>query len=196
MKKTVFLFSAFLLLASPLHAETVARIVAVVNNQIITSSEFQDRLNLVLTASTLPNNADTKQKLGPQILRNLIEEQLRLQEATKQKITVDDKEVAAGFAQIAQQNNMQPEQFQNELRRAGVNDKTLHDQVRAQVAWSKLLRERVVPKVQVNPPEVDSYLARLRGNIGKPQYLLAEIFLPVDEPAQEKDVVQLSGTHY
>ena len=192
MKKIILLL-ILLAVALPLHAENAARIAAVVNNQLITSTELNDRLALTRGAGGMPDNAETRQKLAPQILRSLIEEQLRMQEAVKQKIVIDDNEVKAGFAQIAQQNNMTPEQFQAELHQAGVNDKTLMDQVRTQIAWAKLIRERLSPKVQIQPADVEAYIARLKNDIGKPQYLLAEIVLPVDNAAEENQIMQLAG---
>lgn len=195
MKKAIIILSLLAVTffaALPALAETIAKIVAVVNDQIITATEFNDRLTLVLTASTIPDTQETRQKMGPQILRNLIEEQLRLQEALRQKIVINDDEIKAAFAQVAEQNKMQGDQFEKELRKSGVNPKTLKDQLKAQIGWAKLVRERLSPKVQVTPQDIDAFLARLRANIGKPQYLLAEIVLPIDDPSQENDVVQFS----
>ena len=57
------------------------RIAAVVNDDVITSGDLIDRINLGIATSGLPNDDNTRQRLAPQILRGFIDEKLQLQEA-------------------------------------------------------------------------------------------------------------------
>ena len=59
------------------------KIIAKVNNQIITNIDLESRLNLALAISNIPNEAEVKQRLREQILKTLIDETLKIQEAQK-----------------------------------------------------------------------------------------------------------------
>ncbi len=171
----------------------VSRIAATVNDQAITTADLAARARLAVVASGLPDTAETRERLRPQVLRSLIDETLQLQEANSQNVSVDDREVEAGFAQIAQQNNQTAAAFAARLDRARVPRRTLLRQIRANLAWRKLVQRRLSPSVQVTEEEIDAAIERLEANAGKPEYLVAEIFLGVSTPAAEAQVRALAG---
>jgi peptidyl-prolyl cis-trans isomerase SurA len=74
------------------------------------------------------------------------------------------------------------------LSRSGIPISTMRDQVRASVAWSRLLQRRFRPQLDVGEEDVDEVLRRIEASIGQPEYLVAEIFLGVDRPDQDADV--------
>lgn len=201
MRKTaVFLFALCLCFAlagavlpaaaqSGPHPETIA---AVVNEDAVSMSDLADRLRLVIASSGMPDNPDIRARMRPQILNILIEERLKLQEAARLELAVTQEEIAQGFASIAGQNNLEPEHFRALLRREGVDARTLEDQIRAEIAWSRVIQTRLRPQVVISDNEVDAVIARLRASQGKDEYLVSEIFLPVDNPADEADVRKLA----
>lgn len=169
--------------------ETIA---VVVNNDAITATDLDERLKLVMVSSGMPNSPEVREKLTPQIINMLVDEQLMMQEAQRMKITVSQEDIDKGFGTIAQQNNMELAQFREVMRRSGVPPRAMERQIKAQMAWGKVVHQRVRPTISVTDLEVDSAMERLRQGIGKNEFLIAEIFLPVDNPADEVNVSQLA----
>ena len=192
--KTICALLVAALLVLPGHARAAGAdgIAAVVNDQPVLMSAVADRMKLLMVSSGMPNTDETRTKIRPQVVNMLIDETLRTQEAAAQKIAVDDAAIDEGFAGIAAQNNMEPEKFRAVLRQSGINEKSLRDQIRAQIAWSRVVQERLSDQVEISEFDVETTEQRLRANIGKAEFLAAEIFLPVDAPGDEGDVKQLA----
>jgi peptidyl-prolyl cis-trans isomerase SurA len=187
--------AAFLLIAIPAHAADGSReegIVATVNEDAITASDLNNRLRLVMASSGMPDQPELRAKFAPQILNVLVEERLKLQEAARDGITVSEQDIDRGFADVAGQNKLTAEQFAGLLAKQGLKPATLRDQIKAQMAWGAVITKKLRPQVEVTDSEVDAELARLEKNIGKNQYLVAEIFLPVDSPKDEPAVKQVA----
>lgn len=182
-------FSALLLCGvASINSSVYARsegIAVVVNDGVVTASNVEDRLKLIMVSSGLPNTQEMRSQILPQVISGLVEEKIRIQEAEKDEISVTDGEINKGFETLAQQNNFSAEQFKAILARGGINIKTLHDQIRAQLAWSKLVQSKLRRQVSVSDTDVDAWLARYSNAIGKTEYLVSEIFLPVDDMKDE-----------
>jgi peptidyl-prolyl cis-trans isomerase SurA len=173
----------------PAAAQTpVEGIAAVVNDEAVSMSDVDNRLQLALLASGLPRTEETRDRLLPQVLRGLIDERLQRQEAARLGVQVAEAEVDEAFAGIAQQNGLTAAQFEQALRRGGVSPSTLRDQIRAQLAWRGVVRQRIVPTVQIPDAAVDEEIRRFEENQGLPEYRVSEIFLSVDTPGEEPEV--------
>ena len=180
--------SCLLLACDPAGAQQ--RIVAVVNDDVISAQDLDDRLQLVTLTSGIPDSEEARARLAPQVLRSLIEETLQLQEAERLDITVEDAEIQRALANIAERNQMTVEAMQRFFAQKGINLATLLDQVRAQIAWVKVVNRQIVPRVTVTVDQLDMAVEEARRNEGEPEYLLSEIVLPVDNPAQAQVVAQ------
>lgn len=176
----------------PVRAAGLESIAAVVNDDAISASDLSARMKLIMTSSGLPDKPEIKEKMRPQIVNSLIEERLMMQEAGRAGAKVSPEEIQQGFATIAQQNGMTADQFQEMLKRQNINRQTLAAQIEAQLAWSKVIQIKLRPQVNITEAQIDTELARMTADIGKTQYLVAEIFLPVENPKQESDARQLS----
>lgn len=191
-----FIFGTLVLLAVLAAGQTTQagseNIVAVVNDQAITATDLDERLQLIIVSSGMPNNKEIRERLTPQILNNLIEEQLKLQEAQRLEIAITDQDVDGGFLSIAQSNNMNADDFTVLLKRSKVSPLAIRKQVKANIAWQKVVQKEVHPKIVVNDNEVNAVLTRLKDGVGKTEYLVSEIFLPVDAPRDESSVRQLA----
>jgi peptidyl-prolyl cis-trans isomerase SurA len=174
--------------SGPAGAQSAQRIAAVVNDDVITSRDLDDRLELVMLTSGIPDTAQARQRLAPQVLRGLIEETLQNQEAKRLDIQVADAEIEQALSNIAQRNRMSVETMRQFITRNGVSLDTLLDQVRAQIAWVKVVNRQIVPRVTVTVDQLDMAVDEARRNTGQPEYLLSEIVLPVDSPSQAEAV--------
>jgi peptidyl-prolyl cis-trans isomerase SurA len=171
-------------------AEQSGRIAAVVNEDAITTDDLEGRLRLALVSSQLPDNAEVRARLKPQVLRNLIEEQLQIQEARRLQIRVEPTEIENAIEGLAKSNNMTRQDLQARFRQAGIPFSTMQSQAVAQIAWSRVVQKQIRPRVEITQDEVDDAYEKLKASAGKPQFLMAEIFLAVDNPSQDGSVQQ------
>jgi len=178
-----------LLSSLPLHAADEAeRVAAVVNDDIISVHDLDQRLKLVLLSSNLPDTVETRSRVMPQVIRRLIDERLELQEAEKQKVSVETGEIANAVANIEHSNNMPRGAMEKMLRARNVDPETLRQQVRADLAWSDVVHQELTRDIHVGDDAVNTRLANIKSNLGKPEYLAGEIFLAVEGPRNEEQV--------
>ena len=193
MKKFLLLLLLPLFFAAPARAgETLARIVATVNDRAISETDLANRISLVITAAGMPANDETRQRLRPQILRTLIDEELELQAALRAGITLTQDDLDKAFAVIAMQNKMTPEGFADALAASGVKKSWLYRQLRAQLSWTRLVQRTLLPQINVTDGDISETLARLAASAGKPENLVAEIFLPVESPGDDAEAEALA----
>jgi peptidyl-prolyl cis-trans isomerase SurA len=174
-------------------ASAQQRIVAIVNDQVISALDFDARLRLMMSTSGLPDTPEIRQRVSAQVLRSLVDERLQAQEAGRLGVAVTDPEIAAAIQRIEQSNRMPAGQLAVALRQAGVTISSLEDQLRTAIGWQKLVQRRLRPQVEVAEEEIDETLERLQSRRGAPEFLLSEIFLPLDTPDQD-DEVRLTAT--
>ena len=168
------------------------RVAAVVNDDIISVHDLDQRMKLVLLSSNLPDNVESRTRVMPQVIRRLIDERLELQEAEKNKVNVESSEVTTALANIERQNNMQHGTMEKLLRANGVDPDTLRMQLKADIAWSDVVRQELTRDVRIGDDAVNTRLANLKSNLGKPEYEAAEIFLAVEGPRYEEQVKSLA----
>ncbi len=93
-----------------------SRIAAVVNGDVISEADIANRARLFAISTGLPLSPEVIDRLKPQILRQLIDERLRVQEAQRRKIVIQDAQIAAAIKDIEARNNMQPGALAGEAR--------------------------------------------------------------------------------
>jgi peptidyl-prolyl cis-trans isomerase SurA len=155
----------------------VRKATAIVNGDIITDTDVDQRLNLVLAANQNRVSEEERQVLKVQVLRNLIDEKLQVQEAAQHDVTVPEAEVQQAYARIAQNFRQTPDQFAEFLRRSGSSPASIQQQIRSELAWSRLLRKRVEPFVNVGDDEVAAVIRKLEESKGQDEFRVGEIFL-------------------
>lgn len=176
------------LLSPAANAEMLGSIAAVVNEEAVTASDLDSRLSLGLLASGLPDTTDARDRLRAQVLRTLIDERIRLQEATRLGIEPTDNAIAEGVSTIATQNNIGVDAMITLFAQSGIPLATLQDQVRSTLAWNELVSRRLGSGIQISESDIDEVIARIEGNRGSSEFLLAEIVLPVADRQSEAEV--------
>jgi peptidyl-prolyl cis-trans isomerase SurA len=169
-------------------ADPLEKIVAVVNDEAISEDDLLGRLRLAMVAGNYPDTPEVREKLEPQVLRSLIDDQLRMQEARRLKLTVDKEEVDNEIKLTAEQNHQTLDQLKASLTKEGVPFSTFEKEITAQTAWRKVVQKEIRRRIDVTDAEIDSAYAKMMASIDKPQYLVAEIFLPVDSPGDDARV--------
>ena len=168
------------------------RIAAVVNDEVISYFDLVSRMRMVEISSNLPDTAETRQRIGGQVLRALVDEKLQLQEAKRQNIVATDDELNNALSQLEKQNSMQPGQLNDFLKSRGIDRGSLINQLTASIVWAKLVRRLAAQNTEITDEEVDDAIKHLKDHANDPESRIAEIFLPVDNPNQDQEVRALA----
>jgi peptidyl-prolyl cis-trans isomerase SurA len=177
--------------AIPACAQQDQGIAAIVNDDIISRHDLESRIMLFLATSNAQDTPENRRRLAPEVLRTLIDDVLKRQEMRRQNITVSQAEIDRTLAQIAAQLRVQPDHLADYLATRGVAMSTLIEQLEAEIGWLKAVTRIAGDRAVVSPEEVDEEMARMRGT--GVEYRVAEIYLAVDDPADQRRVEELAG---
>jgi peptidyl-prolyl cis-trans isomerase SurA len=156
----------------------VRRATAQVNGEIITGTDIDHRLALIIAANENKLPPEELARFRAQILTNLIDETLQIQEAVANKIEVTDAEVNQYFDRVAQQNfKRPPSEVEKYLVSIGASVATLKRQIKGELSWSRLLSRNVRPSANVSDDEVNAIIERIKATKGTTEYRLGEIYL-------------------
>jgi peptidyl-prolyl cis-trans isomerase SurA len=171
-----------------------ARIVAVVNGDAITKGDVDNRRRLFALSTGMSAAPDVLDRLTPQVTRQLIDERLRLQEVQRRHVIVHDNEIAAAIREIEQRNGMPEGTLRRRLSTDGVEFRTLIDQVRAQIGWSRVLREVLGSQTEITDADIQEQANLLKAQIGQQEFRIAEIFVPIGDPGQAEEAHRFAET--
>lgn len=156
----------------------VRRATAQVNGEIITGTDIDHRLALIVAANNNQLPPEEVARFRAQILTNLIDETLQIQEAAANEIEVTDAEVNQYFDRVAQQNFNRPaNEVEKYLVSIGSSVATLKRQIKGELSWSRLLSRNVRPSANVSDDEVNAIIERIKATKGTTEYRIGEIYL-------------------
>jgi peptidyl-prolyl cis-trans isomerase SurA len=155
----------------------VRKATAIVNGSVITGSDVDHRLNLIVLANGGRIPPEEMQRLREQVLRNLVDETLQIQAAEAAEIKIEPTEINTFFEQYSKNFGRSPKDFAEYLRNAGSSEASIKRQIHGEIAWSRLQRRQIEPFVNVGDEEVQAIIDRLNASKGAQEYRIAEIFL-------------------
>ncbi|SCW48594.1 peptidyl-prolyl cis-trans isomerase SurA [Sphingobium faniae] len=155
----------------------VRKATAIVNSRIITGTDVDQRLALIIAANGGKVPDEEKERLRVQVLRNLIDETLQIQEAAANDIRVPAEEINQSYERVAANFRQSPAQFDQYLRAQGSSAASIKRQIEGELAWSRLLRRNIQPFVNVSEEEVKSVVDRLNAAKGSDEFRIGEIYL-------------------
>ncbi|MBI1400373.1 peptidylprolyl isomerase [Hyphomonas sp.] len=153
-------------------------IAAIVNDKPISYSDVRQRARLLmLTLGRQQPTAEQIQQITGQALEQLIDERLQLDRVAEFEVEVDRREIDAELASMASEGGLGADGLRQQLLSAGVNPVSLEEQIRAEIAWNRLMSGLYGSRIRVSDSQVDDQLERLRTASKKTQYRVSEIFL-------------------
>jgi peptidyl-prolyl cis-trans isomerase SurA len=179
------------LLAAPADADAIA---AVVNGDVVTRADVVNRAKLFALSTGLTMTPDLLARLKPQLIRELIDDRLKLQEIQHRKIVISDADVASAIANVEQRNGLPRGGLREKLAKAGVSFSMLIEQTRTSLGWTRVLRQELAQRGFVTPAEVAEQEALFKKQTGQPQYHVAEIFVPAEDPSRQNDARKFADT--
>jgi peptidyl-prolyl cis-trans isomerase SurA len=169
-------------------AQETLKIAAVVNDDVISAFDLSARTMLIIVLSKLPRNQQTVERLEPQVLRMLIDEKLKLQEAERLGIQVSQQELESTLAHIEKSNKFAPGKLISTLESLGIGIDSLLSEAKSNIAWSQIIPKKYGSNVEVTDEDITAALNEATERQNQPQYLLSEIVLPFDNPSKSLEV--------
>ena len=190
VKTPVFgaLICALVFLGADAAAQGELGIAAVVNDKVISLRDLNGRLSLAIATSRVEDGPEVRSRMAPQVLRNLIDEQLKLQEAKRLGIRVTQAELDGAITRIETNNDFGDGGLSGFLAGRRIEMPILLNQIEADIAWVKLVSRSGSQRISMSDEEIDETMAEIKANEGMPEFLASEIFLRLESPDQERDV--------
>ncbi len=166
--------------AAVVSAEMVDRIVAIINDSVITMSELNAATALALEKSGGDKN-DEKAILGmkKKILDDLIEQKLVKQASDKAGIDVSEKEIDNAVEDIKKENGMTQDALLLTLARSGLTYKEYREQLKEQIRQVKFVNKEFRSKITIEPEDVEDYYRQHKDDFQTPAaYRVNMIFIP------------------
>ena len=191
MKRRFILALVALVLAAPsARAQEVLWIAAVVNDEVVSIYDLEQRLKLALASANLEDTVDNRLRFRDRILDQLIDERLQWQESQRRNIAVTEDDIDNEMRLIEQQNGLAVGGLDTFLRVNSIDKSVLADQLRTQIGWRNLIMSRIRPTITVGEDEIDAVIERMRASAGQRESFVLEIFLAVDNAASEAEVAR------
>jgi peptidyl-prolyl cis-trans isomerase SurA len=168
----------------------VDRIVAVVNKEVVTQFEFQERVDRIMKQLQQRGTAlPARDEIERQILERIIMEKVQLQFAKETGLRVDDLELDRTISRVADGNKLSLTEFRRTLERDGIPFDKFREEVRNEILVNRLREREVTSKLSVSEGEIDNFLldqgARKDATM---EYNLAHILVRVPEQASPEQL--------
>ena len=167
----------------------IDRIVAVVNDEVITQNELADRQRAVMQQLQRSGGQVPPQgALQAQILERLINEMVQTQMAKETGIKVDDAMVEKAMQRIADDNNLSMSAFRAALERDGISYSRFREDMRKEIVLTRLREREVENAVVVTDAEVETELARAAKQRVDMEYRLQHILVLIPQQATPEQI--------
>jgi len=169
----------------------VDAIVAVVNTDVITMKELNDRIQIIEQRMRRQNmQVPPRDLLQKQLLERLIVNRAQMQMARDLGVRVDDTMLDRAVARIAEQNGITVQALRDQLERDGVSFARFRDEIREEITLQRLREREVDNKLQITESEIDSFLASstARSADAQQEINIAQILVRVPENASAQQI--------
>jgi peptidyl-prolyl cis-trans isomerase SurA len=188
--------SAMMAMSHVVCAQTEAvkldRVVAIVDQDVVLESEFNER-----KSSVLERLRGQYQQLPPddvldqQILEQLIIERIELSMAERYEIRVSEEDVDQAIARVLQNNRVTLSQLEDDLKRRGLSMLGLRKQLRNEITVSQLEQGVVTGRIKVTEQEIDNFLASTDGKFAtSPDYHVGHILIALPSGVSADEVAE------
>ncbi|HYD33100.1 MAG TPA: peptidylprolyl isomerase [Methylophilaceae bacterium] len=172
------------------------RIVAVVDQVVITEKELQSKISVV-SAQLQKKGVELPPQdvLEKQILERLINDSLQLQFAQQTGLRVDDNQLDKTIERIAEQNKMDVGQFRQTLESEGINFRTFREDIRNEILLARLREREVDNRINITEAEIDNFLITQssRQEESQDEYEVSHILVRAPEEGSPEELQQLRG---
>lgn len=189
------LFAVHTLLAQPAVAAELDKIVAVVNNEVITRLELDNRIDAAMRQLRRQGTAlPARAQIERQVLDRMVLERIQLQRARELGLRADDVTLQRALQTIADNNKLSMANLRQAVEtQEGVSWERFREDIRNEVTLSRLREREVDSKITVSDAEVAAFLASPEGATRGREFLVSHILLRAKEGATEQDWQRLQA---
>ena len=194
--------SALALLSAPLLAlffwpsvassqiEVLDQIVAIVDDDIILTSELQERVQGVRsTMESRGVEVPSDDVLIRETLDRLILDSIQLQLAKRYGVRIPDQQLDEATTRLAQQNNLTLEQFRSALEQSGQSYAAARESLRDDLAIQRVQQGNVMRNINISEQEIDNFLTTEEGEaMTQPEYRVVQALLSINRGDDEAEV--------
>ena len=181
----------------PSTAKLIDRIVAVVENDVVLSSELTRQVFTIKQTLTQSNKIlPPDYIIQNQVLERMIIGKLQLQLAKRSGITVDDETLRRSMSELAQRNGMALEEFRKALEKENIPYSSFIDDMRNEILVRRLRTNMVNSRIKVSKRELEHYMATESqySEKHKTQYRLSHILIATPEAAAPSTIQSAKQT--
>jgi len=171
-------------------ARLVDRIIAVVNNEVITRQELEERTRLAAKQLAQQGAPVPPQSvMERQLLERLIVDRAQLQHARETGLRVDDRDLERALERIAEDNKLTLQQLRDALQRDGVPFEKFRHDIRNEILLARLREREVETKIVITESEIDAFLSSQQNQGGRSdEFNLSHILVTVPENASPEHI--------
>jgi peptidyl-prolyl cis-trans isomerase SurA len=164
-------------------APLAENVIAVVNDNLISSYDLVQRIRLLAVTTGVQPTEETVPQLQQEALRGLIDERLQILELRRvekqQKITIvaTDQEIDQEISDIARSNNTTAQTLLASLAAQGISPETFKEQLRASISWQNWIGGRYGSRIRIGADQVNAVERQLAAAASKPQYQVSEVLI-------------------
>jgi peptidyl-prolyl cis-trans isomerase SurA len=175
--------------SKPRSIVVVDRIVAVVNDEVITERELAARVDFALRQlAQQGTQPPARQVLERQLLERTINDRVQMQHARDTGTRVDDAELDRAMLKIAEQNKMTVAELRTVLAKDNVPYDKFREDIRSEITLSRLREREVAQKIVVTESEVDNFIQSQMAQPGRDEFNVSHILVSVPEKATPEQI--------
>ena len=174
------------------HAEFMDRVLVIVDEDVITQSEFDHRMKTLQGEIERNGEQNVPPDLEKQLLDGMVSDRLQVQEAGRRGIKITDEELGAAIQRFASQQNLTAEQLAQQIELQGQSFKRFSESVRESLTISRLTDYYASVRVVVPDYEIDGYIAANQLSDTGSEYQIAHILIkdPEQNMAKAQEVLE------
>jgi len=189
----ILCFGLWILLPCSGSGEVVERIVALVNNELITLSELEEMgkplLDQVRQTSSPAEREERLKKARREVLDHLIDSKLLEEEMKKKKIEVSDRDVDAAIQDILKTSNLSEDGLKKALAREGMTFTAYRQKVRDELGKMRLVGREIKSKIIIEDDEVRKRYQENLEKYSEPlEVKIQQVFFPLGQDAPKDQV--------
>ena len=194
----IIIFYIFYALMQPAQSQENGKlkIAAIVNDKVISILDLNKRLHLITVLSPAQIKGEIDKQLARQILNQLIGEELEKQEIERLKIKIGENELSNAKRLMEQRFKLKLNTLDEFIKERKIDKNDVISQIKTSLGWTKVIQRKYNNYLKITDEEIDEVINKLIENIGKTQYRISEIFLPIDEENNESDTRHLISKLY
>ncbi|MBR2299822.1 MAG: peptidylprolyl isomerase [Alphaproteobacteria bacterium] len=166
------------------------KIYAVINGDVLTSRDMQDRANAFVATTQIPITSKNREIVLERVFQGAIDEKIKLQEASKKGIKITAKELEEGVKNFAQSNGISLSEFRAMLNQAQVDEKVFLNQMKAEMAWGRLVQMKAAQNLKVSRSDIQRVMAGITKDAKKQKFMVSEIVIAKKDAKHIGELVQ------